>query len=822
MGLTSPLRLHREKRVKNHRFQWTFRILFGVLLVGSLFWAAIGGASSRGAVEFNGQAILDDGTLKLEALFSPPAAEVGDLVELQLTLLNSGSDPVAAEVSLTLPATLQLDVSQLRNGANYNFPARLLSWQPVLNGGGGLSQLRLPLAVVGLDRNQPEQPLPISLAYRGQRLDTAAVLWVGTPPQATFTMNPPRASVGQPIQLQAQLSGSGPFREVWSLGDGRVVPASNPVVVYPSVGTYLIELQASNPLGTFNHREAIVIVPEPAAFFRPADTTPAVNQEIKFTSQSGGQQPLTYFWDFGDGTTSTDANPVHRYTAPGSYQVILTVRNAYGQAQNYVTMAVGSPPVADAIVPETASVGTPITGQAFIDDQTLSVIWDMGDGSREEGEVIQYTYRTSGDYVVTMSASNNFGSTAVSRLVRVSGGSFYVLLPLVINQSDGEPVLPLDVEIVAETIEFTENPAEITLEINHELDGLPAPEKLLWYINEARRQAGVNPVSLVFALSEAAKAHTDDMAGALFTGHIGTDGSTPYERIARTDYREGGYAGEATAWGFQNARDAVQFWLDSPPHRLILLNPYADQVGAAQTINYSAASIWYWTAEFGATRGSIVDQMRSAGVRLRQPEIDATYAFTDTVLLTWSWPLPLEMGEKFVVYVRDDQDRETAVGEIAVPASEVLPYNFGLPIGAPTLARRAGEFAWLVRLIGGDRQVVTESESRSFSLTGAYPTPVPQPTLPLPAASPLPPALPTGQPSPTPTRLPLLVTPTATPLNTGPTNPTGTAQPTASPSPTPAVSPTPSNTPLPTATSTASLPIVGTNPTFTPTPTPAP
>jgi PKD repeat protein len=53
-------------------------------------------------------------------------------------------------------------------------------------------------------------------------------------------------------------------------------------------------------------------------------------------------QPLTYRWDFGDGSQSTDANPVHTYPAPGSYTATLTVTDVGGldaSAELQVTVA---------------------------------------------------------------------------------------------------------------------------------------------------------------------------------------------------------------------------------------------------------------------------------------------------------------------------------------------------------------------------------------------------------------------------------------------------------------------------------------------------
>jgi PKD repeat protein len=64
---------------------------------------------------------------------------------------------------------------------------------------------------------------------------------------------------------------------------------------------------------------------------------------VQFTDLSTNS-PTSWLWDFGDGTTSTQRNPSHQYTAAGTYTVGLTATNANGPANasrpNYLTIAI--------------------------------------------------------------------------------------------------------------------------------------------------------------------------------------------------------------------------------------------------------------------------------------------------------------------------------------------------------------------------------------------------------------------------------------------------------------------------------------------------
>lgn len=65
-------------------------------------------------------------------------------------------------------------------------------------------------------------------------------------------------------------------------------------------------------------------------------------KDFTFQNQSLNQ-PLTYLWNFGDGTTSTETNPTHRYANVGSYTVTLTARNPKGSVSTQTLVTIANP-----------------------------------------------------------------------------------------------------------------------------------------------------------------------------------------------------------------------------------------------------------------------------------------------------------------------------------------------------------------------------------------------------------------------------------------------------------------------------------------------
>lgn len=102
-------------------------------------------------------------------------------------------------------------------------------------------------------------------------------------------------------------------------------------------------------------------------------------------------------------------------------------------------------------------------------------------------------------------------------------------------------------------------------------------------INAARSQQGLAPLRAHRGLSRAADAHSRDMLRADFFDHPSSDGTSFERRVRR--YARGRMVGETLAsLGRRHggAATVVQLWLESPPHRAIVLEPTFRRVGIAR------------------------------------------------------------------------------------------------------------------------------------------------------------------------------------------------------------------------------------------------
>lgn len=118
----------------------------------------------------------------------------------------------------------------------------------------------------------------------------------------------------------------------WDFGDGTTFTGANPPdKIYTSGGTYTVTMVANDPNTcnvTDTIRTVIKVFSNPQASFNYTPFPPVENSLTSFQNTSIGG--VAYFWDFGDGDSSTQVNPVHQFRSTGTFNTCLYVINAIG------------------------------------------------------------------------------------------------------------------------------------------------------------------------------------------------------------------------------------------------------------------------------------------------------------------------------------------------------------------------------------------------------------------------------------------------------------------------------------------------------------
>ncbi|MDP2921916.1 MAG: PKD domain-containing protein [Candidatus Omnitrophota bacterium] len=147
-------------------------------------------------------------------------------------------------------------------------------------------------------------------------------------------------------------------------------------------------------------------------------------------SYAADNSKLAYFWDFGDGTTSTDMRIMHTYKDAGKYLVKLTVKDASdaecNTADTQQMVKVNQPPCAIADGPDLSCLNEEITfdGSQTTDspDDKLTYRWDFGDGQTADGIKVKHKYARGGNYQATLTVTDDSGTICDTSVDKIKVG----------------------------------------------------------------------------------------------------------------------------------------------------------------------------------------------------------------------------------------------------------------------------------------------------------------------------------------------------------------------------------------------------------------
>ncbi len=144
------------------------------------------------------------------------------------------------------------------------------------------------------------------------------------PPVADFSAN---VTVGPaPLTVHFTDTSAGEITAwLWNFGDNTTATTRDAIHTYEAIGVYTARLTITGPGGNdTTERTIIVTSPETDAAFTASVTAGVAPLTVRFTDTSA-KNPSSWFWDFGDGNTSTAQNPIHTYTIPGNHTVTLSI-----------------------------------------------------------------------------------------------------------------------------------------------------------------------------------------------------------------------------------------------------------------------------------------------------------------------------------------------------------------------------------------------------------------------------------------------------------------------------------------------------------------
>ena len=220
----------------------------------------------------------------------------------------------------------------------------------------------------------------------------------------------------------------------WEFGDGTVSTLFDPFHEYAKEGVYTVTLHMATEDCSSSYREQIVVgldqpIDDCKAMFI-FEQLPDDPYFFHFMDRSLGDI-VAWNWYFGDGTTSKEPAPEHRYSQPGIYIVSLSVTGADG-CTSLVSMLVATdddivynPECYASFLPVFIPESNQVYFLNFSSQDATEMRWDFGDGTGSDQRMPIHEYAGSGTYNVTLTIVTESGCTnTYTATINLEGESF--------------------------------------------------------------------------------------------------------------------------------------------------------------------------------------------------------------------------------------------------------------------------------------------------------------------------------------------------------------------------------------------------------------
>lgn len=210
----------------------------------------------------------------------------------------------------------------------------------------------------------------------------------------------------------------------WNLGNGQTSSLQNPSATYTSSGTFTITLSCTSDQGCISSlSQTLGIFPPPVIDFSAnplCDINGTSFAPITSTSIASGSI-VSYFWNFGDGSTSTLQSPLHIFNAPGIYTITYTGISNNSCVQTVIkTLTIAPTPT---IAFNTFSINACTPNFTFVNTSSISAgsisySWNFGGSNSSTAASPSYTFPGVGSYTVRLIGESQLGckDTAIANI----------------------------------------------------------------------------------------------------------------------------------------------------------------------------------------------------------------------------------------------------------------------------------------------------------------------------------------------------------------------------------------------------------------------
>ena len=241
------------------------------------------------------------------------------------------------------------------------------------------------------------------------------------PPRAMFTVDPIEGMV--PLTITCTDTSAGNVKErIWSFGDKTKSEEPKVEHTYTKPGKYPISLTVTGYDGTMDRRAGFITVfplPDPPVPKIACNTMEVfeITCETMVSPEIGN---VSWLWEFGDGYTSAEQDPVHTYEALGTYMVSVTAIDAYEQT-GFDSIEINLElPSLDATFTYEIDEQDPMTVTYTGNEGSDTWNWEFGDGESGTGQNIKHSYNMPGEMNITLTVADAYQEKQLSQKILIS------------------------------------------------------------------------------------------------------------------------------------------------------------------------------------------------------------------------------------------------------------------------------------------------------------------------------------------------------------------------------------------------------------------